>query len=151
MKVENQYLVVGEYIYDKVTLRDLQLNKLLSILSDRKVHSLCINTNRIGSINYGGIIRIWNLNEKLLKEVLYTVYYTYGMVSCPLVFLQFPNWITGYYHSYETISPGNVSLTIRYKLSHTSISLCAGNSATTNQPTITENYNIKTTTNNINV
>ncbi len=61
-KLENQY------IYNKVTVRDLQSNELINSLLDQRVHSLCINNNRVFSVDHGGTIRIWNLNQKILKE-----------------------------------------------------------------------------------
>ncbi len=65
--VKDQYFFVSEY--DKITIWDLQSNKLINILSDRRVYSLCINNNRFISVDDAGTIKIRNLDDqKLLKE-----------------------------------------------------------------------------------
>ncbi len=63
--VNDQYLIVSDDHKQKVV--DLQTNKT-NILSDRGVHSLHINNNKLISVYYH-TIKIWTLNNlNLFKE-----------------------------------------------------------------------------------
>ncbi len=67
MAVKDQCFFVGEY--DTIKILDLQSNKVISTFSDKLVFELCVNDNRIISIDCDDTIRIRSLNDqKLLNE-----------------------------------------------------------------------------------
>ncbi len=67
MTLIDQNLFVGER--NKITVWELQSSKLVDILSDQRVHSFCINDDKIVSLNNTGFVKIWNLNDQKLLKV----------------------------------------------------------------------------------
>ncbi len=76
--VSDRYLIVT--VYGKLTVRDLQSNKLIKTLSHDAYPGigLYVVNNKIIFINWNCTIKIWNLNDiKLFKEFKLSEYELY--------------------------------------------------------------------------